>query len=300
MAAPFDWYSSNGLTAKLSFAGKAGEFLGYLAAGPALAMLAVVLASRFIAVPDPAAKQAHLLLDLVLIAAAVAAWLPTPTWPPYLVVMLPPLAVKFGLCVQVFLSPAKSAFARRSLLAGLAVTAPFGWLEGVAIAKSAVAGGNPVLSETKEAQWLGEQLAGWGAEGPVASFTARWVIDSGYRLDPRFAPGVFVFRSGLLLSGAEARRLNVIVPQTLASEFDAAPPAAIVTGGQMGTNLFSLRPDQALLDYANSRNWTRLEHPTGKMTVFINPQFARGPCKRLIMISGTAPRVAKASSNFAR
>jgi 4-amino-4-deoxy-L-arabinose transferase-like glycosyltransferase len=279
-AAPFDWYGANGLPSKLSLAGTTGEFLSHLAAGPVLVMLAVVIATRFLTVIDPAARETRLFLNVVLLATGVAAWLPTPSWPAYIVIMLPPLAVEFGLCLERYLSPREPVVVRRSILACVAVTATFGCSQAIAMAKTVLAHETPVLSMTRQAHWLGEQLAACGAKGRVASFTARWVIDSGYGLDLRFAPGVFVFRSGLLLTAAEARRLNVVVPQTLVDQFDTAPPAAIVTGDQMGTPLFSVRPDRALLDYAHSRGWTRIDHPGGGMSVLVNPRFEAGPCGR--------------------
>ena len=276
--ASFEWYSVNQLEQAVSGSGKLLLFADALCSGPALAMLAIVAAARLLRSDAPRAPGTYLLFDLVLVAAIVAAALPTPTGPPYLVLILPPLAVQFALAAERLAGAVNSRLLRAGAMIWLAAGAALGLASTGRAARAAVEDGLPVRAMTLQAQWLGERLRACGVEGEVAGFTARWIVDSGYRLDLRFSPGVFVFRTGQLLAAAEAERLKVAVPQRLAADLDSRPPAAIVVGDEMGSPIFRIRPDMALVGYATARGWPRLDHPGGRMSVFMNPARIGGRC----------------------
>lgn len=286
--ATFDWYAANGLQGRLALGGKADAFIDYLAQGPALAMLVVLILFRLRIAPRPHRAAVVRMLDFVTVGGLIAAWIPTPSWAPYLVVVLPPLAVQFALCLEERRRIVPSRALRVAAGAALVGLGLIGLSKPIGDARAAIRGGLPILGWERQAHWLGDTLRACHVEGTVASLTARWVVDSGYELDTRFTAGVFVFRSGRLLSPDQARRLNVVTPGSLADALDARPPAAIVTGDQGGSAFFPLRPDMPLIHYARSRGWTRIDHPGGRPTVFINPAAVAPARDRPIACGGGA------------
>ena len=86
-----------------------------------------------------------------------------------------------------------------------------------------------------------------------------------------FATGVFVYRSGALLSAQDHQRYHTVGPATLAQSLDAEPPAAIIVGYQSTPRPFPIVLDPDLRDYAESRGYRLLHSPLGAAELYVNP-----------------------------
>ncbi|HPU14695.1 MAG TPA: hypothetical protein PK808_01320 [Polymorphobacter sp.] len=262
----FDWYRQNGLDGRLTQAAKLWQAPWYLAQGPALAAL-LLLVWRRRALPPRAAPIA-----VLLIGGIIGALAPTPVWKQYLLPALIPLFVLTGVVLAGLTAP----HARRAklLLLAMAVVATIGFAVS-AIIDIKRTGAPAALRTTTEAQWVGQSLRAAGftpADGKIASFTPLVVIDSGFDLDPRFATGVFVFRSGDLRSDAELAQFHAISWRTLDAAFAAAPPLAIVTGYEHRSPINRKRfPDEALNNWAAHHGYRRLASPVDSAVLWLRP-----------------------------
>ena len=281
------WYDLNGIGDRLSLAAKLRDTGIALAMGPALVALGVVALRAFRrprallrhprAGGDPkspklehsgadyvlsagtlgprlrgdAANSYRTFVATLLIAGLIAAVLPTPTYRQYFLPALPPLFVLLGLAMPVRRWPLRimAAFGVASVSVYLAL--------GVS---DAVRRGPVAWRVTAQAHWIGARVR----QGSIATFSPTYVIDSGVPIDPRFATGVHVWRSGDLRSDAELRAFDVTSRRTLTRELDRLPPAAILTGfeGRSGVNR-RIVPDDTLNNWARANGYRAQPTPYG-------------------------------------
>lgn len=199
--APADFYADRPW--KLSLAAKAIDTLKFLALGPALLALAAAVRGR--------GRGVWLWLAA---AGAAAALLPEPTWRQYWLPALPPLFVAAALGIE------RAAPTRAMRLAAVPLV-----VAGLAPSLLALVQGSGILPAMRERAMIDRAVAG---AGPVATLSPQFVADP----DPRFATGPFAFRIRTFLSPDEEALRHVVTPRTLAAQFAAAPPAAILTGGE--------------------------------------------------------------------
>lgn len=259
--APFQWYRLKGHGHRLGIDWKLIDTTAILLRGPACVALVVVASTAF---RRGKRDGPHLLLDLLVITGLAAALLPTPTWKQYLMPLLPPLFVRLGFAWQEGVVAGRwrritiRAFAL-SALVGLAQPVLWGWW--------LVAGSANSVTMTREAHWIGERLRAAGARGSIATLTPQVTLDSGFALDPRFAPGPFAYRSGDMLSDEEQRTFLIVSPRTLDRFLAERPPAALVTGYEVDrTNL-----EGGLRAFAWRNGYRRVHSPFGKAELFIRP-----------------------------
>ena len=270
--APGAWYGWLGQGGRLPLPARVLEGGFHLAVGPALAVAAGVILAAVRGRRQPP-SPAVVLLQALALAGALAALAPSPMQRQYLEPLLPPLVVLWGVQDPGF----RLAGAGRLLLAAMlaigVVTgvgrvgyvlgdAALGWLAGRL---------PPALALTAQAHWLGRALAAAPAQGPVATVSPQVVVDSGLPLDPRFASGVFAYRTGDLVPDARQQGLHILSPRTLAHGLDARPPAAIVTGLETPAGVHRRNPDDDLRAYAQARGYARLTSPDGAAQVWMRP-----------------------------
>ncbi|NJC33429.1 hypothetical protein GGR88_000903 [Sphingomonas jejuensis] len=267
--APFAWNLANGRGERLLQAHELLVAGAILVEGPAL--VAILLRIDRWRLREGEARPDLFLLDALIVGALAAAMMPTPVQRGYFLPVLAPLFVR--------LSPLLADIwrdRRRWPLALLAIGVVAGLVRTPVLGVLALQAGSPMLSVEREAHWLGERMRAAGVMGPVATLSPRLVLDSGMPLDPRFATGVFVFRTGALLSRGQADRFNVATPAGLEDAFRRVPPAAIVTGYEGARRRFPADPDAALVRYARRHGWVELESPIGNAVLFLNPTAAKG------------------------
>ncbi|MFI4935520.1 MAG: hypothetical protein ACHP7N_12925 [Caulobacterales bacterium] len=238
---------------------------GVLLVGPALgALLRVATRAAGRGWADEAKAPSCLLLDISILAGLIAAILPTPTNFQYALPALPALFIRLGL------EAAKPPSAHRRLERLTGAMIVFGMVCGVGyhlvfLAQEGLARGFwQSAAVTRQAHWIGDELRRRKTAGLIGSLAPELVLDSGYRLDPRFATGAIVYRSADLFPAGELTRLKAIGPQNLAQSLDANPPAALVIGGAPPF-------EAALRQYAAQRGYLRARSPYGGVDLEIRP-----------------------------
>ncbi|MFD1786038.1 DUF2029 domain-containing protein [Sphingomonas floccifaciens] len=227
-AAPAEYYEAAGRGWKLTLGARVVDLVKFLALGPGLLAMAILLlpllkgrgwvalrgADRLLKPthPQPLPIQGgeRRLLDLLILAGLVAAVLPSPVWRQYLLPMLVPLFVRLGIAWQA--RPPSRNWRIAAVVFACAGLAP----SVEALAK----GGN-----------LGEGLAVARAIGPregVATLSPQLL---GRAPDARFATGPFYFRSSHLLDASQERALRLI-SQARLDGLAANPPRFILVGGE--------------------------------------------------------------------
>jgi hypothetical protein len=265
----FDWYRLNGEAWKLGLPAKMIYSFLVLSVGTAIPALAIVAHGVWRRRREGVRQsESAVLLEVMLLAGLVAAWAPTPTYRQYFMPLLPPLFMRLGLELEPLFArlPGRwEKFAVLGTIIGLGLG--LGYL-AVTIDIAAFRDRWAIAQVEREAHWIGERMRAAGANGPIAALSPHAVLDSGYPLDPRFATGVFVYRTGDRLSVDQQRRLHVISPATQAEFLDEAPPAAIVLGYEPGA---LLHPEESLRAYAQSRGYERVKSPMGDAELYIRP-----------------------------
>lgn len=282
---PLDWYRSLGQGARLGLVSRLGDGAFHLMVGPGLAVLFAVLASGVAAwrmrVRQGEAWTAlapeRMLLWLLTLAGLVAALSPVPMQRQYLLPLLTPLVVLWGPQGEDWRRVDRRL--RPAILALMAVGGAIGlgrlaYVFGDAVLLQAKGSGVPAIALTAEAHWIGARLRAARATGFVSTPSPQVVIDSGYPLDPRFAAGPFVYRSGDDLTDADQLRLHAVSPRTLARFLDADPPAAIVTGYESAPRA-PPDLDGAFRAYAAARGYRLERSPVGKAELYLRPAAGR-------------------------
>ena len=261
---PRRWYVANGLEHRMEPVSKLLYGLGDLLLGPALAALVLILLSRLR--PSRPASPAAWLLDLMVLAALVAAFAPSPTYKQYFAPLLPPLFVRLGLAASEGRRP---VWAQGALALGAAVGLV---VFAMRVGQAAWTGRWTPLAVARENRWIGQTLRQAKASGDIATLSAHAGLDSGFPLDPRFAGGAMVYRSADGIDPALRERLHITSPASLAADLDAAPPAAIVVGYEDGGGDTRIRLDAPLRAYAQSRGYAPHFSPRGAAQLYVRPQ----------------------------
>jgi hypothetical protein len=269
LTAPFDWYGLNGLGWRMTATAKLSDLLRFLIHGPALPALLLTGWGFFAERRREEGRLARRLLCCLILGGLLGAALPTPTHRYYLLPLLPPLFVACGMLWRSrHHFPARL---HRPIVIVLILSVIAGMYNSVRSVAAMAVKGSPVIALDRQARWIGDYLRDRGVRGDIATLSPERMVDSGYPLDPRFATGPFVFRSGRLMDKARSRDFNLITPATLAEELDRRSPAAILTGYQMGTRKFRLKPDLPLIAYARRRGYRPVDLPDGKGLLFVHP-----------------------------
>ena len=268
ISAPHAWYAANGAAQDLSLAEKGADLIKYLAKGPALVALMLIIARCRRMVDAPGRRLALWMIGGAMIGAA----LPTPTQVQYLLPLVPPLTLALGFCLDDVRRVSERS--RRIMLGLLVIASVPGMVEPARDMMAMLRGGSPVVAAARDARASGALVRAMAGDGMIATLSPHLMIDSGLAIDPRFAPGPFVYRTGQLLSPVEARSLHVMTPATL-GDLDRAPPAAILTGYERGTRKLPLRPDDGLVGYARSRGYRAVPMRDGVGMLFVR-QFGAG------------------------
>nr|WP_179220693.1 glycosyltransferase family 39 protein [Sphingomonas laterariae] len=269
--APFDWYRANGLHYRLAPSGKLGDLAYFAILGPTVAALALVGwdgVRRWRGEKLAGFSLEQRLLIALILAGLIGAYLPTPVQRQYLMPLMPPLFIALGAALAAIASRRGRAIA----LAVLGLFALFGFAKAGWPMLRAATHGAPAVVVDDQAEWIGDALRAQRLTGPVASLSPERLVDSGYPVDPRFATGPFVYRSGALVSPRDAERFRVLTAGTLFAALDRAPPAAILTGYEAGTRKFSIAPDAGLIAYARARSYRAVRLPDGIGVLHIRPQ----------------------------
>ncbi len=266
--APFQWYSLNGLGHMLSPRHTVVEALDRVGGSPALPAL-ICIAALIARRGWWQSRRELLLLDVLLVAGGIAAILPTPSWSYYYVTLLLPLFVRFGAVIDDLPRLSRGApVLLLTVVAASSVPTLYRMRETVGTAFD----GLRMTRIHNQALWIGDRLRAAGVRGRLVTFSPAIAIDSGFPLDRRFATGVFVYRSGVLLSATAHERFHTIGPATLAASLDRDPPAAILVGYESSHVRFRLYPDTDLRAYATARGYVHVRDPAYRAELYINPR----------------------------
>lgn len=212
LRAPVQWWSSIGQAHELTPLVRLSKLIAMAALGPVLVAL---LAAAF----DRRRKEELRLLDLMIIGGIISAFLPVPALTQYLVPLLPPLFVRFGLALD---DAPKGR--RRSLLA-LAAASSVAGLAASVVASSAE------LEIVRHLR-LGREVAALANGASVVTLSPEYVAGGSVKLDPRFAAGPFLYRTrGKLALTAERDGRGLSVDR-LDPSLDLSRPAVILVGGE--------------------------------------------------------------------
>ena len=199
------------------------------------------------------------MLELMIAAGLIAAFLPKPALVQYLIPLLPPLFVRFAIALD-----GVSANGRKALL----VLTGAGSLAGLFSDFVVSFGGLEMVRAVPFARRV-ELVA---RNGRVVSLFPEYVAGSGVLLDPRFAAGPFLYRTrGPLGALAEIRGKAVSIG-SLDKELDSLPPAVIVVGGESHPHPppFPDGFDQPLVDWARAHGY-RTGATDGKLIALFRP-----------------------------
>ncbi len=253
--APAQWYRAANPW-KLTAAAKAVDTLKFLALGPALVALILV------AIDADRHRTSRMLLVLI-IAGAVAALLPEPTWRQYLLPILPPLFIRLAMVWEARAPSRPWRIAVAVFVgAGLATTA-----EGLINNR-----GMTMIEATAQGDAIGLAARRAGIDGPIATLSPQFLPAAQLTIDPRFAAGPYYFRSRSLLSPAMEPRLRVVSRARI--DLTNLPPAAILIGGEGAWTSGDSGDDNALEAYAIGLRWRRIGVPGGRFRLYAPPQAA--------------------------
>lgn len=262
---PFAWYAANGAGADLTLAEKAADLLKFLVRGPALAALLLVLAG-WRRTRAPRRAPGRRLAQWMLCGGLIGAALPTPTHVQYLMPLLPPLALALGY----LLDDARRwrPFARQATLGLLCLFALPGLAEASGYMAAMARDGSPILAVQDGARQARILVRRLSDDDRVVTLSPHHIVDAGLELDPRFAAGPFVYRTGWTMTQTLARKVNAMTPATL-KDLDQNPPDAILVGYEDGTRKLPMRPDDSLVAYARSRAYRMFALPDGQGKLYV-------------------------------
>lgn len=266
LKAPLEWQMLNQRAYMVETPLSALRLLRFLAQGSAL--LAFVAMGVSILRRSAKTSMTTALLDSVILAGLIAAWLPRPIYVQYLVPLLPALFLRFGLLLDDprWSRPAAIAALMLCMAAGMAETA-------IRIAPNIARVHSPILSATHDAHAIGQSVRAAGITGPIVSLAPERVVDSGLPLDPRFAAGPFLFRTRDLLTPAQQATFHVLNGASVANGLTRHPPAAIVTGQESAPSPASPKGlDSSLIAWARAHDYRATTLPSGEGALYLRQE----------------------------
>lgn len=255
LVAPQQWRAINGDAGMLTWWVKSARLIGFLALGPALPVLALTVLTRR---GEKAGLELRF-LDVLIVAGLLAAFLPDPTYRQYVVPILPPLFIRFGLSVDAKYGRGTKALAAFAALAGLVPT--------LVDAATTIRRGSPIMLALRDAEAVRSLVPG----ATVATLSPERIAGRNIELDPRFAAGPFLFRTELILPP----NLVGLSVTNFAAGFAASAPDAILVGGE--TRATPRHPrglDQPLIAWATANGYTAHVLPSGDYRLFIRRRSA--------------------------
>lgn len=263
LKAPIEWRTLNGQAFMFDWPLSLARLLRYLAQGCGLIALVAVLlvATRRRTVTER-------LLDMVIVAGLLAAWLPRPIYVQYLGPLLPALFVRFALLTDA--SFWRAHFLGRALIAVCVIAG---------VAQSVIATGpniwgqtSPVLAITDDAHALSDIAAAARISGTIATLSPERAVDATLPIDRRFVTGPFLMRTRHVLTVDQARAFHATTSATLVADLNAAPPAAILVGGEAQASLaYPHGLDAPLVEWAQTNRYRAVALPSGLSRVFLRP-----------------------------
>ncbi|WP_037488600.1 DUF2029 domain-containing protein [Sphingobium indicum] len=266
LKAPLEWQMLNERAYMVETPLSALRLLRFLGQGSAL--LALVVIGVSLLRRSGKSSMTTGLLDYVILAGLIAAWLPRPIYVQYLVPLLPALFLRFGLLLDDLRWSRAAAIAALMLCmaAGMAETA-------IRIAPNIARVHSPILSATYDAHAIGRSVRAAGIKGPIVSLAPERVVDSGISLDPRFAAGPFLYRTHDLLTPAQQAAFHVLNGASVADGLTRHLPAVIVTGQESApapANPHGL--DSLLVAWAVAHDYRILSLPSGEGALYLRQE----------------------------
>ncbi len=265
--APVEWRTLNGQAFMLHWPLSLGRLMRHLAQGCGLiALVAIML------VATRRRTMVERLLDMMIVAGLVAAWLPRPIYVQYLGPLLPALFIRFALLTD-------APFWRQQVI-GHALIA-LGIIAGFAETAMEVGANirmrhSPVLAVVRDARALDRMVAAAGISGRIATLSPERAVDTALPIDRRFVTGPFLLRTRHVLTESQARAFHATTFQTLATDLDVLPPAAILIGGEGQPSQAAPHGLDALLaDWARSHGYRSVPLPSGAMQLLLPPLHRR-------------------------
>ncbi|WP_349635455.1 hypothetical protein [Sphingobium sp. MK2] len=262
LKAPFEWRTWTGQTSMLEVPLSLVRLARYLAQGCGLiALVAVALVATRRRTP------VERLLDMMIMAGLIAAWLPRPIYVQYLGPLLPPLLLRFALLTD---APFWQRRAGRALIAvGLVAGITQSAIEA---GRNMLAGHSPVHMVMRDADAMDRIAASAKLSGAIVTLSPERVVDVALPLDRRFVTGPFLLRTRHILTPEQARAFHASTSQTLAADLSEAPPAAILTGSEGRPKAaFPRGLDGLLIAWARSNGYRPVSLPSGRHTLFLAP-----------------------------
>ena len=266
LKAPLEWQMLNQRAYMAEAPLSVLRFLRFLAQGSALLALLALAISVLRRSATPSTTTG--LLDYVIVAGLIAAWLPRPIYVQYLVPLLPALFLRFGLMLDAphWRRPAAVTALALCMMAGAADTL-------IRIAPNVASGHSPVVSAMRDAHAIGRNVRASAVAGPIVSLSPERVVDSGMPLDPRFAAGPFLFRTRDLLTPAQQRAFHVLNGASVAEGLTRHPPAAIITGQESAPSPASPQGlDSSLIAWAVAHGYRPASLPSGEGTLYLRQE----------------------------
>lgn len=269
--APHAWYTVNGAGSELLFTEKLADLLKFLAKGPALVAM-VLLAGHWWFNRNRVVSPGRCLSRWMICGGLLGAALPTPSQLQYVMALTAPLALGLGYLLD---DARRWPFATREAVLGVLCLASVpGMLRATGDVVAMAQEGSPITQANSQALWMGALVRAGDedSDDSIATLSPHLAVDSGVPIDPRFATGPFVYRSGWTVKASQARRIHAMTPEIL-TDLDRDPPDAILVGYEQGTRKLPLAPDSDLMKYAKSRRYKGIITPDGVGRLFI--RFAR-------------------------
>lgn len=222
----------------------------------AIAVQGCVFAGVVAAAIDRRRSDERLLLDLMIIAGLVAAYLPQPAYVQYLVPLLPPVVVRLSLAIDSLRGRSRAVVTYLVLACSV-----IGLFRTGHYLVATVRGGDDLLRALRQ----GREVARIAGGRSIVTLSPERVAGSDTNLERGFVTGPFLFRTSDQL-GNEAM-LSGYSPnwQRIDAFLDERPPAVIVTGAETEAHppLFKRGLDEPLVAWARARAYSSAALPGG-------------------------------------
>lgn len=225
--APLEWYLAIGRGWKTGWWHNV-DFVAALAHGPALlGLFALAIAGFRLRRLDWREDSRLLVFGGLTLAGLVAAYLPNPSYPQYLMPLLPPLFLCLGLVFERWQTDLRRAAPIWAIAIG------FGIFPSLRATTLAVRNQSLVAIEIeRDAHKIGVELDEANVQGDLAGLSPAYYADSGRPLDRRFAAGPFLFRMGAMTSARQDKDWHFVTRHRAEDLIDGAP-VAVLTGMEM-------------------------------------------------------------------